>query len=505
MFKKKFKILMSISCVMLLSMSLIGCNGGDSSDDSSSGITQINMAIVGDQPKHIDQFYKKLDALTEKDLKIKVRFQNISWQDVQNKYNLALTSGNLDIIPSGSWLNYSDYAKKNAFLDISDLVKKDAPDMYKKISKNAWSGAKIDGKIYGVPQDSIGYGNALGIQYREDLRKKYNLPEIKDMNSLENYLLTLKKNETSMPYMLDQQDFVANYEQAATGLTTIDSDGTCTSSISQYGLLVDPKNTSKSVLVYDTPGYKDLVKTMKKWYDEGLVNKNILSTKDQPEDMMRAGSLPADFISYFVKSRDLGYKIEKIHPNWELGFWLFTDKNVYNTRTGHTLESITRNSKHPDLALKFLNKIRTDRNYFDLMSYGIKDTNYSLTSQGKVDVSKVSDDNVFSLTPCWGDAKFDRRGTNEWSKSEPINQSLAKISKDNPLNGFYFDTSKVQTEIANMEQVRIQYIQPIQVGISQNPESDLKAAVQKLKDAGLDKVQAEVDRQLKEFSKKAAK
>lgn len=497
--RKRLKSIIALACATIMSFSLVGC-GGSSSGDSSDKVTQINMAIIGDMPKHIDNFYKKLDALTEKDLKIKVRFQNITWQDLQTKYNLALTSGNLDIVPSGNWLSFAGNAKKNAFMDITDKVKSDTPDLYNKISKQDWAGDTIDGKIYGVPQTEQSYGNALGFQYRDDLRIKYNLPEIKDLDTLEQYLTTLKKNEKDMPYVIDQ-DFVTGYEQAATGLMSIEADGVVSSGISQYGLFVDPSDVSKSVSIFDKPEYKDLLKRVKKWTDEGLINKNVLAGQEKPEDMAKAGSLPGDLLSYFEKSKDWGYQVEKDHPNWKMAFWMYSDKNIVKSRTGQTCEVILRNSKHPDLALKFLQKVRTDRTYFDLMNYGIKGTNYNLTSDGKIDMSKISDEYKFNLTSCWQDIKFTRKGTNEWSKSPELEATFKDKAKNNPLNGFYFDSSSVQTEIANLEQVRNQYLAPIQNGISKDPEKDLQTAVEKFKAAGIDKVKAELDKQLKAFAK----
>ena len=71
----------------------------------------------------------------------------------------------------------------------------------------------------------------------------------------------------------------------------------------------------------------------------------------------------------------------------------------------------------------------------------------------------------------------------------------AQISKK---MGFVFDSSSVSTEVAAMSAVYTEYIEPIWMGFKDYDEN-IDEALQKMKEAGLDKYVAEVQRQFSEF------
>ena len=147
-----------------------------SAEESGEAVT-LKAFTMGNEPASgMDTFYEQLDALTVKDLGIKVRFDFIPWGDEKNKINLNIASGEYDLYVGGNFSDYKVMATKNAFLDLKPLLS-EVPDLvahYSVVSDRTLESCEIGGKLYGIPQfgkatDSVAANE--GFMYREDLRK----------------------------------------------------------------------------------------------------------------------------------------------------------------------------------------------------------------------------------------------------------------------------------------------------------------------------------------------
>ena len=99
-----------------------------SAEESGEAVT-LKAFTMGNEPASgMDTFYEQLDALTVKDLGIKVRFDFIPWGDEKNKINLNIASGEYDLYVGGNFSDYKVMATKNAFLDLKPLLS-EVPDL----------------------------------------------------------------------------------------------------------------------------------------------------------------------------------------------------------------------------------------------------------------------------------------------------------------------------------------------------------------------------------------
>jgi putative aldouronate transport system substrate-binding protein len=164
--------------------------------------------------------------------------------------------------------------------------------------------------------------------------------------------------------------------------------------------------------------------------------------------------------------------------------------------------SIPQGAKNPERALMLLDKLQNDKEYFDLTTYGVPGFTYNLTSDGKLDYSKIDTKTItFDISPwAWRNSKLMRTSTTDWSKYSKIVDTLASKSKIDPLDGFSFDVTNVQTDIAAVTQVQEQYAKPFETGIlAGSVDESYKTLIEKLKGAGIEKIKADVDKQLKAF------
>ena len=221
---KKFTALF-LTAALSASM-LAGCGGTPTSTStppaSTSGSTAaaepamdtsehvvLTMYCIGDEggiyaEDHLAELNK---VLTEK-INAEIDPIMVSWGDYKTKLPMVWASGEAyDLTYTSNWTNYFDEADKGAFMDITELFPKYAPKTYAELeSQNLLETTKVDGKLYMVPHNLPDYTTFV-YNYREDLRKKYNCPEIDSYEDLEVYMQAIKDNEPGMlPYAISSND-----------------------------------------------------------------------------------------------------------------------------------------------------------------------------------------------------------------------------------------------------------------------------------------------------------
>lgn len=225
--KKGKRIVLSVlTLVFLISMVMTGCsnnaketgakpqekdtNNAGSKPSSSTGIdtskrVELQFYMLGDAPKDLKIIEDKINKMAIEDLNATVKFNFTTWTDYDAKYKLLLSSGQqADLIFTAEWVNYQSYAKKGAFLALDELLPKAAPTLQAFVPQDMWEAVKVDQKIYTVPATWKEYVND-GIAYREDLRKKYNLPVPVSLETLEQYLDGIRANEPDMRPLADTE------------------------------------------------------------------------------------------------------------------------------------------------------------------------------------------------------------------------------------------------------------------------------------------------------------
>jgi putative aldouronate transport system substrate-binding protein len=154
--------------------------------------------MLGDPPKDLQMVNDELNKLTMRDLNCTVKVNMTGWSDWLNKYTLLLSSGQpIDLIFTAEWVNYNQFALKGAYKPLDTLVPTNAPALWKFVPRQMWDAVKVNGKIYTVPATWKEYVEE-GIAYREDLRKKYNLPMPNSVANTEAYFDGIKKNVPDM-------------------------------------------------------------------------------------------------------------------------------------------------------------------------------------------------------------------------------------------------------------------------------------------------------------------
>jgi putative aldouronate transport system substrate-binding protein len=99
---------------------------------------------------------KELEAATG----YKVNYEMLPEDNIGDKLNLIVGSGepyDIVMIPYSLKAQFGEYARRGALVDLGPLIDKYGPNIKKAISGESFEFAKANGKIYGIPTQTISY------------------------------------------------------------------------------------------------------------------------------------------------------------------------------------------------------------------------------------------------------------------------------------------------------------------------------------------------------------
>lgn len=457
--------------------------------------------MAGDPQKDEATFIAELSRLSKRDFNATLEFRYLSWGDIYDRYPLILASGEVfDGTYATNWLDFFVHTQKGAFLDITDLVPTYCPDIYRIANKDSWRSVTYKNRIYGIPRSGKDDFSGDGIIYREDLRKKYNVPEIKKIEDFEAYMQAIKDNEPQMKPT----------GREASGLYfagMVEKSGFAVPSYGLTYLREDPK--AQLFLQSDAPEYKAMIELMVKWQGMGfwgtaeMTNQDYTNWVDKSEFGQGTSALWSTTSGHWWMAIEY-FKEE--HPDWEAGFYYAL------TPSGHvdqwdTLEdgaAVSLTSKNPERTLMAINNLLTKEEYHMVLNYGVKDVHYVLDAEGIPTYPEGVDEETASF----------RHGENSFSwfwygeelfpdvrnAASDVTDKQRELASAPTLLGFYFDASDYQAEVANLSDVLTQYEVPLQWGfVSESIDADLAEMKAQMEAAGLEKVRVAMQAQADQF------
>lgn len=189
-----------LALVLILSTVLAACGGSNENTakegSGAPGEVTLKMILLGGKPVDYDLVFGELNKKLKEKMNATLEVEFLDWSDWNQKYPLKFAANeDFDLVYTSSWAYYNDQAIKGGFLEITEeMLQKNAPLTWEKMPKVSWDQAKINGKLYMVPNNNLEITNKV-VLYREDLRKKYGLPAINSLETYANYLKTVAANE----------------------------------------------------------------------------------------------------------------------------------------------------------------------------------------------------------------------------------------------------------------------------------------------------------------------
>jgi putative aldouronate transport system substrate-binding protein len=482
-------------------------DGAASRRPGTSEPVELRMYLIGDKSRDFDLVYAELNKLLKKDINATIDADFMGWDDYMQKYSLAFSSGDdFDLIFTANWCLYNNQALKGGFTEITwDMLQQYAPETAASIYKDAWEQAKVNGKVYMLPMNYKEL-NAYVYLVRGDLMDKYGIAEIKDENDFETYLDAVAKNEKNLiPLDIGSDmdfDTVLRFEVLAPlNLEYLEPQQR------NHFFGLSGKNSAKIINILETPEFLAYAKKMKKWKDRGYWSQSALVNKVTSNVSFRKG-LSASAIINLNTANGTYASAMAAHPEW--------DVKTYDGMKGGGISikpfiqngmGINANSRYPQRALMFLDLVRNDERYADLVTYGIKGRHYDLTEDGKVrplaETANYPIDNNCNWG--WRDDRFIKQIEGGLPNYGEILTNWEKTAYTHPVQYFAYDDSEMKEEVAAVESLWKTEYKVVALGFTENSEEAVRKLIQSYRNAGNDKLiqdeQRQVDKYMEELKK----
>lgn len=257
----------------------------------------------------------------------------------------------------------------------------------------------------------------------------------------------------------------------------------------------------KAVPFYEILGYKENLKRIQKWYQNGWIDQDILSQKDG-NNLFLTGRIA-------IGRADAGQTVEQANivkkavPTARLDEWvpLFDGPNKqYSDFRQWNFTCLNKRSKNKERAIMFLDWMYSSQANYDLVHYGIKGKDWIDAGPQKYRLPEGYNPraeyqfNWYILGGNPTHIRFDAVKSEQDMKYTKMTMD-SKNYIPSKLAGFSFDMEPVKAEIAKCEALFSTHLVPLWDGVT----TDIDAVTAAYKEAGYEKVVAEIQRQIDAF------
>ena len=177
------------------------------SDAKTDEIVNLKWVQVGSgQPDNYDAWKENINKYLAEKIGVNIDVEVVSWGDWDSRRStLVNTGGDYDIMFTNA-STYVQDVKMGAFLDITDLLKDNAPKLLSSMPEDYWNAVKVNGQIYAVPtyKDS---SMTFYFIFVKKLLEKYNIDvdKLKTLEDLTEPLTKIKNGEKTAPFILNKE------------------------------------------------------------------------------------------------------------------------------------------------------------------------------------------------------------------------------------------------------------------------------------------------------------
>ncbi|WP_240414138.1 extracellular solute-binding protein [Paenibacillus periandrae] len=367
-----------MSAVLLTSL-IAGC-GNDSGTSTTAGSSSSKPATKNKELKIMMSYHPSLEQFQGSDnmnsnklvkqLKEKsgfdLKYEALPKDNPSQKVSIILASGDVpDLIRINNKSDYFKLAQQGAFEPLDDLIKSSIPTLSAMITPEILDATRFEGKVYGIPH-RVAQKVGNGLLERSDVMKELNL---KDPETLDDFYTTLKT--------IKEKKNIAPLTAMASNPGSLTGSFTPFAQAFGVGMTAVTKN-NKLEFSWLQPEYKEFLTTMKKWYGEGLIDKEFSINKDVKDKLINGTAVftttswsDAQIIDRSMKEKNNGGTLKFIAPVVGKG----GQSGFPEERPIGTYWVIPKQAKNKQGAAEYMNFIlgpEADK----LLTYGIEGEDY---------------------------------------------------------------------------------------------------------------------------------
>lgn len=441
-----------------------------------------------------------INAITEERINTTVNLNIIEMGSYTQQLNLMMSGGEkLDLMVTlpGNSAHFNSMTSQNQLMDITDLLSEYAPELLETVPESWPDGTSINGRIYSVT--SFGdKATPLTFVCRKDILDEtgINPDTIKNADDLDAlFAKVLELHPDMTPVAIGSQKIIMTPY-------TLNSDG----EFIKFEGLGEGDNSIISIIgdegsqiqnYYETDEYKATIEKMKEWYDKGYLYKDGPTYDGTTGTLVAAGN----YFGYFKMQALGGEAATSATCSHEMYFIQLDDSPIIDTVSLRKFTwGVPSTSTEPEAAVKFMNLIYTDAEVLNLLTWGIEGVHYQTLDDGSIDFMDGQDATncgyyLGDCTSILGNgflAKV-RNGQDPQLREKSLELNLS--SQVSRFNGFSFDTTGLENQVASLTNTVEQYRPALACGLY--TEDYYNEFLQKLQSNGvetyIDTIQGQLD------------
>ncbi len=472
---------------------------GESSSDELEYV-ELKMYLLGDRTPDFDEVYGKINEILKEKLNCTISVEFLSWGEHDTKYSLLFSSQeDFDLIfTASSWGHYEQTVALGGFMELTeDFIKTYAPDIWNVVPEMAWDQAKIDGKIYMVPN----YQNEFGadvLAVRGDLMEKYNISKITTWDELKSFYMACANDGIYASQGGPWYQYFQSYGMKTTG------------GAPKGGELIlyntqDPSDLN-FYYILDWDGFADYCKQVKEMADAGCWSPDVLNSTDERQTGLLTGRT-ATMAWNLGTCKTYAAQANAENPAWNVTL-VDTNAGLAKQVNSYINNGVAINvsSKNQERAMMVLNEFYTNPAVYDLAMLGIEGKHWAAVGD---DQYKVIDESNFGVSSnCnwgWSNTTIQRKEyiENRTALDDTHDEILAgwnaNVKKEHLYDGFNFDNANVTTQVAAVEANISTYYNPLVNGLVEDVDATIEEFKAALETAGIRDIIDELNRQAAEY------
>ena len=485
--------------------------GTDDTPDAGAAADGELVEIVwlwpGDAPEGLQEMEDALNAMMESDIGVHVTLYPCA--DWANQVTLDVSTGTQVDICLTVGGGVGGKVKDGIIQPMDDIIEQYGPDIIEDCGDSI-KGGYYNGLLYGVPNAWL-LGDGYGFYANADLLEEYGYGpgepgKSYSLEELEEMMVTVKAGEGDSFYPAS-----INGLKDLTMRSFFEFDLLSGGSPSTGVLILrDGFDNTTIENLYETEAYEEYARRMYDWAQKGYISKDAATDTSSALDHIPAGDGLGIF--YWLDEQNSTYDETMSAIQVNTYTYNMIPKYITSDVLGNILWSIPVTSVNPRKALEALNYIYKHDEAAWLLQFGIEGRDYEVIEETEIDGKKLRrikylSDNPSALPYYQGMGVYGDRfswpvvgETLDIDYNQKCRESDAGIpdSRRSSAMGYVFVKDSVSSEIAAVDAVREQYEKSVAYG-TVDPDVILPEFRQALKDAGIDKIIEENQRQFDEW------
>jgi len=501
--KKAMKKVIALLLAVVMCMGVFaGCGkGGDTGskknyDADTSEYVELKMYLLGDRTPDFDEVYGKINEILKKKLNCTISVEFLSWGEHDTKYSLLFSSQeDFDLIfTASSWGHYEQTVALGGFLDLDEkFIQTYAPDIWNVVPKMAWEQAKINGKVYMVPNYQNEFGSDV-LAVRGDLMAKYGIKQITSWDELKAFYMACAADGM---YASQGGPWYQYFQAKGMNIT-----GGAPKSGELVLYNTQDASDKNFYLVTEWDGFADYCKQVKAMADAGCWSKDVLNSTDERQTGLLTGRT-ATMAWNLDTCKTYAAQANAENPSWNVTLVdpIAAQKKQTKSYINNGV-AINVNSKNPERAMMVLNEFYTNPEVYDLAMLGIEGKHWAAVG---TDQYKVIDESNFGVdNNCnwgWTNINIKRKEfvENRTALDDTRDTLLANwnsnVKSEHPYDSFNFDNTKVATQVAAVDAIIGTYYDPLVNGLVDDVDATIAQFKAALESAGIKDIMNEMKAQ----------